>query len=726
MTKNRRRVDVGGRCRITSSTVAKSIYLDSDTSYYAYSLDGVVIGGKNPHLVLQLRISMLMLLFLSSLFSQASYTLNEPYTFTYTAFDAESCGGNASSLMCMGAVTAANGCLSLTPDHQSLQQIDPNSTSNTVGRVLHRHPVLAWPAYISTSFIVRIVTDINATGYGDGMTFIFAQDDHPSPPESVGSYLGLFDHSTQGGSLRQLAVELDTYKNEYDPDGNHVAIDTTSVSSPVAVKSLNDTGIDLKSGREIMFKIEYDGWTKLLEISVAYAGDPLKRFLSTSIILQKTVPSSVYVGFTASTGTYSETHQVLQWNFTSYELPKQSLEVGKENENKTLLRITISIVMALLLFTAFALPFVLRARRRRSERVGRKGDIEMLTRNAANAPKMFTHRQLSKATNNFSKENLLGTGGFGSVYKGVVSDPSTTIAVKRISATSNQGEKEYLAEICTIGRLRHKNLVQLQGWCHERKQLLLVYDYMPNGSLDHFIGKKDGFLDWKTRYKVLTGLASALVYLHEECDNPVVHRDVKPNNVMLDSEYNAHLGDFGLARLLQNEEAVTTMIAGTPGYLAPEVSFTGRATPESDVYSFGMVALEVVCGRRSKASFMEENSLVDSVWCLYEKGALLDCVDQKLGGTYDEEQVKRTLVVGLACLHPNYTFRPRMRKVVQIFLNLDEPLVNLPVSRPSSICVSFRSSADTTTTDFGSTIAATTRGSMESLPDEMTVQYEEE
>lgn len=128
------------------------------------------------------------------------------------------------------------------------------------------------------------------------------------------------------------------------------------------------------------------------------------------------------------------------------------------------------------------------------------------------------------------------------------------------------GQREYLAEICTIGRLRHKNLVQLQGWCHDKEQLFLVYEYMPNGSLDRYIGKI--FLDWKTRYNILIGLASALLYLHEECGNPVVHRDVKPNNVMLDSEYNAHLGDFGLARLLQGENNfVTTMVAGTPGKL---------------------------------------------------------------------------------------------------------------------------------------------------------------
>lgn len=218
---------------------------------------------------------------------------------------------------------------------------------------------------------------------------------------------------------------------------------------------------------------------------------------------------------------------------------------------------------------------------------------------------------------------------------------------------------------------------------------------MPNGSLDRYIGKE--FLNWETRYKILSGLASVLLYLHEECDNPVVHRDVKPNNVMLDSDFTPHLGDFGLARLLEKDAFVTTMVAGTIGYLAPEVSYTGRATPESDVYSFGMVVLEVVCGRRSKGMF-DEFSLVESVWSLHETGSLTSCVDGVLKGELDEEQVKRSLSVGLACVHPDQMVRPRMRKVVQIFLNPDEPLMQLPESRPTQLCLSLPCSSNSNTT----------------------------
>lgn len=540
-------------------------------------------------------------------------------------------------------------------------------------------------------------------------------------------------------------MEFDTYKNPRDIDTNHIAIDTTDVEHPVVVRSLTDVGIDLKSGRNIRVKIDYDGLKKVLEVHVAYADEPMVSFLKQKIIMEDTVPQQAYVGFTGSTGPISETHEILDWNFTLYPLPNDSLDQGIGGSKSI---IVLHIVIPTLVVLAFAAMLILAAarRRRQARREGGR-DIEKLAKNAANAPKFFTYKRLAKATHGFSKENLLGTGGFGSVYKGILhsSDCVTTIAVKKINATSSQGilflesvslifieshlsfgltisstttagEKEYLAEICTIGRLRHKNLVQLLGWCHDRKQLLLVYEFMPNGSLDRYIGKE--FLNWETRYKILSGLASVLLYLHEECENPVVHRDVKPNNVMLDSNYNAHLGDFGLARLLENDAFVTTMVAGTIGYLAPEVSYTGRATPESDVYSFGMVVLEVVCGKRSRG-LMEEFSLVDTVWSLYEKGTLLSCMDNALMGRCDEEQVRRSLVLGLACLNPSQMERPKMRKVVQVFLNDEEPLMEVPLSRPTEVCLSLPSSS----AELGCSRVCG-GGLAEDSPDEITIHYD--
>ncbi|XP_057799921.1 probable L-type lectin-domain containing receptor kinase S.5 [Salvia miltiorrhiza] len=648
---------------------------------------------------------MVLILLIILLIHLASPFFVGSQNFSFPTFDSSNCekGG---SLICLGSVSCSNGSLTITPNGAQ--------ETSLVGRVLFRYPILAWPASFSTSFTIRVTSGSNLSG--DGVAFIIAQDDKPSPPESYGSYIGIMDPSTEGGFLRQLAVEFDTYKNPRDIDKNHIAIDTIDVEHPVAVRSLNDVGIDLKSGRNIRVKIDYDGLKKILQVHVAYADEPMVSFLKQKIIMEDTVPQQAYVGFTGSTGHISETHQILDWNFTMYALPEGSLGQGIGGNKPT---IVLHILIPTLVVLAFAAILTLAAaRRRRKARLEGVRDIEKLAKNAANAPKFFTYKQLAKATHGFNKENLLGTGGFGSVYKGILpnSDSVTTIAVKKINATSSQGEKEYLAEICTIGRLRHKNLVQLLGWCHDRKQLLLVYEYMPNGSLDRYIGKE--FLNWETRYKILSGLASVLLYLHEECENPVVHRDVKPNNVMLDSNYNAHLGDFGLARLLGNDAFVATMVAGTIGYLAPEVSYTGRATPESDVYSFGMVVLEMVCGRRSRG-VMEEFSLVDTVWNLHEKGALLSCVDRALSGRCHEEQVRRSLVVGLACLNPNQMERPKMRKVVQVFLNGDEPLMEVPLARPTEVCLSLPSSS----AELGCS-RVYSGGSMDDSPDEITIQYD--
>ncbi|GJR11666.1 probable L-type lectin-domain containing receptor kinase S.5 [Tanacetum coccineum] len=633
--------------------------------------------------------------------------------FSFASFDSNSCDKDG-DFLCMGSAISRNGTLILTPRKDEQQANMTNLPFNLVGRVLYKTSVIAWPTSFSTTFTIRIENP-DYDVYGDGMAFVFAQDDQPSPSQSFGSYMGILGPPVQGGVLRQLAVELDTYKNEYksDPDGNHIAIDTVSIQDPVIVKSLESTGIDLKSGKDITVQIRYDGWKKVLQISVAYTGEPLIEFINQRIIMKKTVPKQVYIGFTGATGLAQESHHVINWNFTSSDLPEKSLKTATGlGKKEILLEIIIPVLVVLLILIVVIIPFAVRAYRKKKERKERHNEIENLSQNAANAPKVFKYSTLSKATKNFSKANLIGTGGFGSVYKGKLSNPPITIAVKKVSATSTQGEKEYLAEICTIGRLKHKNLVQLEGWCHDRDELLLVYDYMPNGSLDKYIGNAS--LDWEKRYKILIGLASVLVYLHEECGSPVVHRDVKPNNVMLDSDFNAHLGDFGLARLIRNDTSVTTMVAGTLGYLAPEVTYTGRATPESDVYSFGMVVLEVVCGTRSKG-IMDENSLVNNVWESYEKGQLLKCVDKNLEGKFNVNQVTRVLMVGLACLHPGSSLRPTMRKVAQVFLNPDEPLMSMPTSRPLVVTLSFSSSTTNSARGETSTI------SLQSLPDERAI-----
>ena len=299
-------------------------------------------------------------------------------------------------------------------------------------------------------------------------------------------------------------------------------------------------------------------------------------------------------------------------------------------------------------------------------------------------PRKYSYAELAHAANNFKAEHKLGQGGFGGVYRGYLKDTNSHVAIKRVSEGSDQGIKEFASEVRIISRLRHRNLVQLIGWCHERRKLLLVYEYMPNGSLDVHLFKQQSLLKWPARYNIARGLASALLYLHEEWEQCVVHRDIKSSNIMIDSEFNAKLGDFGLARLVDHAKgAQTTALAGTLGYMAPECSTTGRASKESDVYSFGVVALEIACGRKPINHKAPENeiNIVQWVWGLYGRGRILEAADPRLGGDFAEEQIKCLMVVGLWCAHPDHNNRPSIRQAIQV-LNLEAPLPNLPSSLP--------------------------------------------
>ncbi|ERN00337.1 L-type lectin-domain containing receptor kinase IX.1 [Amborella trichopoda] len=491
----------------------------------------------------------------------------------------------------------------------------------------------------------------------------------------------------------QVAVEIDTFLNEFDPNYIHIGVDTNSIMSD-AKADISRFERGLNQHQSLQIKLEYDGWQSNLQIFAALLGEPLTSILNHTLQLRDILPQSAYIGFTASTGrTDFESHRLLSWTFTSFPLPVKASSPSLHSKSIRRIVWLASIAASVGTLVVGIVALVVAKMARGSDSV-RRDDMETRSRSAINAPRMFTYKQLVVATDNFNHKNLLGVGGFGSVYKGHAPGP---IAVKKISAGSKQGEREFLAEICTIGRLRHKNVVQLNGWCHEKGQLLLVYEFMPNGSLDKFISK--GLLPWDVRHRILSGLASALLYLHEECGTVVVHRDLKPNNVMLDEDFNAHLGDFGLARLVQ-EGSITTMVAGTPGYLAPECSYTGRATTESDVFGFGIVVLEVVCGRR-----LSELNLVDYIWGYYGQGQLLEAADVEPRDEFDQQQVMRALVVGLACAHPDPAQRPRMRGVVQVFMNSNEPLMELPTSRPAAIYIPVRQSTSKLSNGSGSNSA---------------------
>ncbi|GAB2284351.1 hypothetical protein Dimus_018807 [Dionaea muscipula] len=293
----------------------------------------------------------------------------------------------------------------------------------------------------------------------------------------------------------------------------------------------------------------------------------------------------------------------------------------------------------------------------------------------------FSLRQIKAATNDFSPLNKIGEGGFGPVYKGVLPD-GKVIAVKQLSAKSKQGNREFINEIGMISALQHPNLVKLYGCCIEGKELLLVYEYMVNNSLARALfGREDARLnfDWTTRKKICLGIARGLAYLHEESRLKIVHRDIKATNVLLDKDLNVKISDFGLAKLDEDENShISTRIAGTIGYMAPEYAMRGYLTSKADIYSYGVVVLEVVSGKsntnyRPKEEFVY---LLDWAYVLHEQGNLLELVDPSLGSDYSEEEAMILLNLALLCTNPSPTLRPKMSSVVSMILG------EIPVQAP--------------------------------------------
>ncbi|XP_057868316.2 L-type lectin-domain containing receptor kinase IX.1-like [Cryptomeria japonica] len=331
--------------------------------------------------------------------------------------------------------------------------------------------------------------------------------------------------------------------------------------------------------------------------------------------------------------------------------------------------IPICVVPAICAFIFFGRRFYIK---RKSRGEARESDEELnkLLGQAAQSLRSFAYADLSAATNNFRDAHKTGSGGFGCVYRGTLPGTNKAVAVKRVSPTCKQGKNQYVSEVVINTKLTHHNLVRFLGWCHRKDDLLLVYELLSNGSLDKYLfGETEALLNWDRRYSIACDIASALVYLHEDRHESVVHRDIKASNVMLDSNFKAKLGDFGLARVMEREKGGhTTMAAGTIGYMAPESVTTGKATRESDVFSFGALALEIACGRRpADWSLIEHNfRVVEWVWHLHGQGRILDAADEKLGGNFNGKEMERLIQVGLLCSHLDPNARPNMETVVGI------------------------------------------------------------
>ncbi|KAL3508794.1 hypothetical protein ACH5RR_028195 [Cinchona calisaya] len=283
----------------------------------------------------------------------------------------------------------------------------------------------------------------------------------------------------------------------------------------------------------------------------------------------------------------------------------------------------------------------------------------------------FTLRQISWATKNFDAANKIGEGGFGSVYKGNLAD-GTIIAVKQLSSKSSQGNREFLNEIGMISAVQHPNLVKLYGCCIERNQLLLVYEYMENNSLARALFGPEELqlkLDWSTRHKICIGVARGLAFLHEESRLKIVHRDIKATNILLDKYLNPKISDFGLARLHEEEDThISTRIAGTFGYMAPEYAMRGYLTDKADVYSFGVVVMEIVSGKSNTSIRPKKDCfcLLDLARLLKEEGKLMELVDSRIGPDSNKDQVMLTIEIALLCTSVSPSARPSMSTVVSM------------------------------------------------------------
>ncbi|KAF8402671.1 hypothetical protein HHK36_010760 [Tetracentron sinense] len=304
---------------------------------------------------------------------------------------------------------------------------------------------------------------------------------------------------------------------------------------------------------------------------------------------------------------------------------------------------------------------------------------------ATNNVRLFSYNAMRYATGDFHPSNKIGGGGFGVVYKGVLRD-GNQVAIKSLSAESKQGTREFLTEIEMISNIQHPNLVQLIGCCVEGSRRMLVYEYLENNSLaTALLGpkRKRIALDWPKRVTICMGTARGLAFLHEEAKQRIVHRDIKASNILLDGSLHPKIGDFGLAKLFpDNVTHISTRVAGTVGYLAPEYALLGQLTKKADIYSFGVLMLEIISGRSSSKAAFGENLLVlvEWAWKLREEERLLEIVDPELE-EYPEVEVVRFIKVALFCTQAASHQRPSMKQVVEMLskeVNLNEKALTQP------------------------------------------------
>ncbi|KAF7849418.1 hypothetical protein BT93_L0816 [Corymbia citriodora subsp. variegata] len=542
--------------------------------------------------------------------------------------------------------------------------------TDAVGRATYYQPMQLWDSSTGNvaDFVSRFTFTINSHrnhSRAEGIVFFLAPNGSQIPEHSEGPFLGLTNsnpHSTNSGAF--VAVEFDTsYENStnaWDLLCDHVGIDVNNLTS------VNATCVSWMD-----HSIFHGHNARAMSLSVLF-GDNADN--STSLYYQPVnlteyLPEWVVFGFAASTGQFIEPHTIFTWDFKSglhiIDAPTCGVtrEKRRESWSRAVIIGLISLVL-LILVAGFGWYYYTLKRNRngQSNEEDFRGIGEGLEQ--PKGPKKYSYKVLAVATNNFSNTRLLGEGGFGGVYEGHLADANSHVAIKKITPESNQGVKEYATEVKTIRHIRHKNLVELFGWCHERDKFLLVMNKV--------------LLTWERRYNIAQGIALGLKYLHEELKQCIVHRDIKSSNILLDAHFEAKLGNFSLARMVDHAKgSQTTELAGTMGYLAPKCIYTGKA--------------KIVCGRKTINPRASEDQVQLVEWVRDPTGGVgpgalwnrkaVKCRRSEVRRKFDTRQMECLMTIGLWCTHPDPKERPPISKAVA-FLNFDASPPILPPKLP--------------------------------------------
>ncbi|KAK9724160.1 hypothetical protein RND81_05G052800 [Saponaria officinalis] len=605
------------------------------------------------------------------------------------------------------------GSAKLSENKRSIQIPDTTATDDIrhqAGRAIYSSPIRVFdpdsqtPGSFETTFSFQFSNhslsayndSTGETHGGSGLTFLMTPDEFTVG--RPGPWLGMLNDACDDDYYKFFAIEFDTRQNPElgDPNDNHIGINLGSIISTSTVNA-SDYGLAFKDGSIHHAGITYDGFTKRMDIRVGSdLKTPLKLVFSDDVDLSPYLNEYMFVGFSASTGNFTQLHNILSWNFTSRtpanlrfpstETCQSKLLVGRnpveaesnglpvKDERPT----TTFLIFVCVVILCFAMVFSLYCNSNRPSSHSGSAFLDMPEKTPRpqppNKPRRFTAPELSLATRGFSELEILGSDSTGVLYKGTLPN-GCHVAVKRLSVqlitSLSIDRRKFLKRVGSLSRVRHPGLVPIRGWCYDRKELMIVYEYIFNGCLDKWLFGV-GVLPWSRRFKVIKNVANGLTHLHK---NELAHNKVQVSSVFLDVSFKALLGDFGLC---------------------DPVDIDPTSSRSVDVFNLGIFVLEVVSGRKrwisdqmeSRASgFSSEDpgmmkmDLLDYAWIMHEKEEKIKMVDRRMGSGVDSEQAVRVVNVALLCTLPENNGRPKMEEVVR-YLSKDCEIPKLPPNRP--------------------------------------------